>query len=99
MSSRYAFQWLACMYVCNSHIPPHAQNEFRYDTAHIDLPECREAIATGRLQPDNKILMETGQSICSKAAIEPVWYLPEIARRFQTTEAQLRQSIFRMTST
>lgn len=67
--------------------------------AHIDLPECREAIATGRLKPDNKILMESGQSICSKAAIEPVWYLPEIARRFETTESHLRQSIFRMTST
>ena len=66
--------------------------------AHIDLPECREAIASGRLKPDGKILLSTGQSIVSKAAIEPVWYLPEIARRFQTTEANLRQSIFRMTN-
>lgn len=66
--------------------------------AHIDLPECREAIAAGRLKPDGKILMETGQSVVSKAAIEPVWYLPEIARRFKTTEAKLRQSIFRMTN-
>lgn len=66
--------------------------------AHIDLPECREAIAAGRLKPDGKILMPSGQSICSKAAIEPVWYLPEIARRFQTTESNLRQSIFRMTN-
>ena len=66
--------------------------------AHIDLPECREAIAAGRLKPDGKILLETGQSIVSKAAIEPVWYLPEIARRFETTEANLRQSIFRMTN-
>jgi len=66
--------------------------------AHIDLPECREAIAAGRLQPDGKILLPSGQSICSKAAIEPVWYLPEIARRFGCTEAFLRQSIFRMTN-
>lgn len=66
--------------------------------AHIDLPECREAIAAGRLVPDGKILMASGQSIVSKAAIEPVWYLPEIARRFQCTEANLRQSIFRMTN-
>lgn len=66
--------------------------------AHIDLPECREAIASGRLIPDGKILLSSGQSICSKAAIEPVWYLPEIARRFQTTESNLRQSIFRMTN-
>ena len=66
--------------------------------AHIDLPECREAITAGRLKPDGKILMDSGQSIVSKAAIEPVWYLPEIARRFETTESNLRQSIFRMTN-
>merc|ERR1712137_442857 len=66
--------------------------------AHIDLPECREAVASGRLKPDGKILLPSGQSICSKAAIEPVWYLPEIARRFHTTESHLRRSIFRMTN-
>jgi hypothetical protein len=66
--------------------------------AHIDLPECREAIASGRLKADGKILLPSGQSICSKAAIEPVWYLPEIARRFETTESNLRRSIFRMTN-
>lgn len=66
--------------------------------AHIDLPETREAVAKGRLVPDGKILLQTGQSIVSKAAIEPVWYLPEIARRFGCTETFLRQSIFRMTN-
>jgi hypothetical protein len=64
--------------------------------AHIDLPECREAIEAGRIIPDGKILLASGQSICSKAAIEPVWYLPEVARRFGCTEAVLRQSIFRV---
>jgi len=66
--------------------------------AHIDLPECREAVASGRLKADGKVLLPSGQSICSKAAIEPVWYLPEIARRFQTTESNLRRSIFQMTN-
>ena len=66
--------------------------------AHIDLPECREAIAAGRLKPDGKILMPSGQSIVSKAAIEPVWYLPEVARRFGCTESNLRQAIFHMTN-
>lgn len=66
--------------------------------AHIDLPECREAIAVGRLKPDGEILLPSGQSIVNKAAVEPVWYLPEIARRFKCTEAFLRQSIFRMTN-
>jgi len=66
--------------------------------AHIDLPECREAVATGRLKADGKVLLPSGQSICSKAAIEPVWYLPEIARRFGTSESNLRRSLFRMTN-
>ncbi|KAI2503336.1 GTP cyclohydrolase N terminal [Fragilaria crotonensis] len=66
--------------------------------AHIDLPECREAITAGRLKPDGKVLMPSGQSIVAKAAIEPVWYLPEVARRFECTETNLRQSIFRMTN-
>lgn len=66
--------------------------------AHIDLPETREAIAAGRLVPDGRILLPSGQSIVSKAAIDPVWFLPEIARRFGCTEAVLRQSIFQMTN-
>jgi GTP cyclohydrolase II len=66
--------------------------------AHIDLPETREAMAAGRLKADGKVLLPTGQSIVSKAAIEPVWFLPEIARRFKCTEAMLRQSVFRMTN-
>lgn len=66
--------------------------------AHIDLPECREAVANGRLVPDGTILLQTGTSTVAKAAIEPVWYLPEVARRFGCKEASLRQSIFRMTN-
>jgi len=44
------------------------------------------------------ILKPTGQSVVTKAAMEPVWYLPEIARRFGCTESMLRQSIFLMTN-
>lgn len=66
--------------------------------AHIDLPETREAVQSGRLKPDGKVLLPSGQSIVRKAAIEPVWYLPEIARRFGCTENVLRQSIFQMTN-
>jgi len=66
--------------------------------AHIDLPETREAMKAGRIKADGKVLMENGQSIVSKVAIENVWYLPEIARRFGCTEAKLRSSIFRMTN-
>jgi len=44
--------------------------------AHIDLPEVREALRTGRLTADGKILKSSGQSVVAKAAMEPVWYLP-----------------------
>ena len=66
--------------------------------AHIDLPETREAMKAGRLKADGVILKESGQSIVSKCAVEPVWYLPEIARRFECTEGELKQAIFRMTN-
>lgn len=72
--------------------PPPLLPNARFARAH------REAMAAGRLKADGVVLLETGQSIVSKAAIEPVWYLPEVARRFGCSEAKLRQSIFRMTN-
>jgi GTP cyclohydrolase II len=44
------------------------------------------------------ILKESGQVVISKAAVEPVWYLPEIARRFGTTEEHLRQALYNETN-
>jgi len=66
--------------------------------AHIELPECREALREGRLKADGKVLMEDGQSFVTKAAIEPVWYLPGIAERFGVSEDDLRQAIFKETN-
>lgn len=66
--------------------------------AHIDLPECKEAIREGRLKPDGDIMTEDGQSHISKVACEPVWYLPGIAERFEVTEQNLRQALFRETN-
>mmetsp|Transcript_14465 Transcript_14465/g.54596 ORF Transcript_14465/g.54596 Transcript_14465/m.54596 type:complete len:455 (-) Transcript_14465:114-1478(-) len=66
--------------------------------AHIDLPEFKEAIRLKRLQPDGVILNEAGQTVITKAAIEPVWYLPEIARRFDCSEEELRYALFRETN-
>jgi len=66
--------------------------------AHIGLPECIEGVQSGRLKPDGVVLMKNGQSKVIKAAIEPVWYLPEVSRRFGCTETFLRRSIFRMTN-
>jgi GTP cyclohydrolase II len=65
--------------------------------AHIDMPELQQAIAAGRLKPDGKILRENGSARVTKAAIEPVWHLPGIARRFAVAESDLRRSLFEFT--
>jgi GTP cyclohydrolase II len=65
--------------------------------AHIELPEVHEAIAAGRLVPDGKLLFANGAAVVTKAAIEPVWWLPGIARRFNVGEADLRRALFEET--
>ena len=35
--------------------------------------------------------------VVTKAAIEPVWYLPEVARRFKCDEMQLRRTLYEQT--
>lgn len=66
--------------------------------AHMDLPEIHEAVRLGRLKPDGKILKSSSQLQITKAAIDPVWYLPGVAKRFNTSEANLRQEIFQATN-
>ena len=66
--------------------------------AHIDFPEVKDALRVGRIKADGHILKEDGQSLVTKAAIEPVWYLPGVAERFGCTEAVLRQALFKETN-
>ena len=54
--------------------------------SHLDLPEIKEAVSVGRLTPDAKFLMADGAVVTTKAAIEPVWHLPGVARRFGADE-------------
>jgi GTP cyclohydrolase II len=65
--------------------------------AHIDVPEVRDAIAAGRLVADGKVLLQNGSAVVTKAAIEPVWWLPGVARRFAVSEADLRRALFEET--
>ena len=65
--------------------------------AHIELPEIKSAIQAGRLKADGKVLLENGSAVVTKAAIEPVWWLPGVARRFGCSEAALRRSLFEET--
>ncbi len=65
--------------------------------ARINLPELREAIAHGRLEPDGAILKAGGEVSVTKAAIDPVWYLPGLAERCGIDETVLRRSLFEQT--
>ena len=66
--------------------------------AHIEIPELREAITAGRLKPDGKVLIsERGDCFVTKAAVEPVWFLPGIAERCGITESELRRCLFQHT--
>lgn len=65
--------------------------------AHVVLPEVIEALQKGRLQPDGKILMPGGAALVTKAAVEPVWWLPGVAKRFKCSEADLRRVLFEET--
>jgi len=65
--------------------------------AHIQIPELRDEITSGRLKVDGKILKADGNLVVTKAAIDPVWYLPGIAKRLQTDEGNLRRILFQQT--
>jgi GTP cyclohydrolase II len=65
--------------------------------AHVQLPEIAEAITRGRLRPDGRLLLPTGAAVVTKAAVEPVWYLPGVAARFGCSEADLRRVLFEET--
>ena len=65
--------------------------------AHVMLPEVVEAVQKGRLVPDGRILLASGAALVTKAAIEPVWYLPGVAQRFNCSETDLRRVLFEET--
>jgi GTP cyclohydrolase II len=66
--------------------------------AHIDFPEVKDALREGRLKGDGVILKNDGQSLVTKAAVEPVWYLPGVAERFGCSETTLRHALFKETN-
>jgi GTP cyclohydrolase II len=66
--------------------------------AHIRLPELEGALVAGRLKIDGAVLREERDVVVTKAAIEPVWYLPEIAKRFGCSDNHLRRTLFEHTA-
>ena len=65
--------------------------------AHIHLPEIKQAIAFQRLAIDGRILLDDASATVTKIAVEPVWWLPGVARRFGVSEADLRRALFEET--
>ena len=65
--------------------------------AHIHLPEIKQALAFGRLQVDGKFLLEDSSASVTKVAVELVWWLPGVARRFKVSEGDLRRALFEET--
>ncbi len=65
--------------------------------AHIDMPEVRGAMAAGRLAADGRVLLANGSAVVTKTAIEPVWWLPGVAKRFGVVEGDLRRVLFEET--
>jgi GTP cyclohydrolase II len=65
--------------------------------AHINMPELKGALDEGRLRSDNRVLLPNGDARVTKIAIEPVWHLPGVARRFGVTEPALRRALFEQT--
>jgi hypothetical protein len=62
--------------------------------AHMRIPEIEDAVKSGRLPVDGKIIInQQGDIKVTKAAVEPVWYLPGVAARFGVEESVLRRAI------
>ncbi|KAF7724069.1 Uracil-regulated protein 1 [Apophysomyces ossiformis] len=63
--------------------------------AHMTMAEMEMSVKNGTLQVDGKIVVNNkGDLSVSKAAVEPVWYLPGVAARFGIEEGLLRRALF-----
>ena len=64
---------------------------------HINMPEIARFIEDGDIKVDGKVVTEQGDVTITKAAVEPVWYLPGIAKRIGVDEGELRRVLFQET--
>jgi GTP cyclohydrolase II len=62
--------------------------------ARLHIPEIGDAIEQGRLKIDGDIVADDHSLKVTKIAIEPVWHLPSIAKRFNLEEGKLRKVLF-----
>lgn len=58
------------------------------------MAEMEMSVKNGTLEVDGKIVVNSrGDLAVSKAALEPVWYLPGVAKRFGIEESLLRRAL------
>jgi GTP cyclohydrolase II len=62
--------------------------------AQLKIPEVTEAIDVGRVPVDGAIVTASKDVRVTKVAMEPVWYLPGIAKRIGIEEGELRKILF-----
>jgi GTP cyclohydrolase II len=65
--------------------------------ARLNMPEILAAMAGHRLGADETVLHRSGDISVTKIAVEPVWHLPGVAKRFGVSEAELRRTLFEQT--
>ncbi|TCZ65435.1 GTP cyclohydrolase II [Roseicella aquatilis] len=65
--------------------------------ARLNMAEINALLSTGDLTPDGTVLHPGGDVSVTKAAIDPVWWLPGIAERFGVAEHDLRRTLFEQT--
>ena len=65
--------------------------------ARLTVPELKHAVRLEQLPPDGGVVTASGEVNCTKAAIEPVWYLPGVAERCGVSETSLRRHLFEQT--
>src|SRR5262249_19211234 len=65
--------------------------------AHIDMPEIGDAIEAQRITIDGTIVKSPHEIAVTKAATEPVWYLPGVAKRFGCTGSARAPPLFEQT--
>lgn len=62
--------------------------------AQLTIPEIIPSIKNGQIPIDGNIVTKNFELKVTKVAMEPVWYLPGIARRMKIDEGELRKILF-----
>jgi GTP cyclohydrolase II len=66
--------------------------------AHMKVPEMENSVKEGRITVDGKICVsEQGEIAVTKVAVEPVWYLPGVAERFNIGKFRTPQHMLLLT--